>query len=232
MDININIYITISSRCNNVLLCNTLFLGRSQRTSRAAGFQGIPRRKRRQGTTFGLFLVWQSIQIFLNFRLMTYLYSLVLEFVLCFSVIKVACLFQGDTGYQGRQGSPGFPSNCDVTPSLQTKCPKGAKGAYGIKGSTGAEGDVGRTGANGPRGNQGFKGARGDAGVPGGVGLYGALRLSSPCRHLYSPWVVPYGSPIGQLKTECRFREYLLALNIQPDNNSNRIRYDYKCCPF
>jgi len=138
---------------------------------------------------------------------------------------------QGDRGRIGAQGYPGIPSNCRII-SNRGRCPRGPNGPKGVKGSQGKEGDIGRKGDRGYVGSTGDKGKRGASGIPGSIGLYGALRLNGSCRELQSRWVVPNYSPIGQLKTECAFREYLMSLNIEADKKNEKIRYRYKCCPF
>ena len=140
--------------------------------------------------------------------------------------------FQGDRGRIGQQGYPGVPTNCRLLREPIHNCKKGNNGPKGVKGSDGEEGAVGMKGDQGHTGYRGDKGSRGAAGIPGGIGLYGTLRLKEACRQLQSPWVVPNRSPIGQLKTECAFREYLMSLAIESDKKDEKIRYNYKCCPF
>ena len=132
----------------------------------------------------------------------------------------------------GVQGYPGIPSNCKIVPSRSYHCSRGGTGPVGSKGSKGPEGDAGIKGDRGSIGPTGEKGSRGAVGMPGGIGLYGALRLNGSCRELRSRWVIPNFSPIGHLKTECAFREYLSSLNIEADRKNEKIRYKYKCCPF
>eukprot|EP00794_Sanderia_malayensis_P016802 gene16802-18498_t len=139
---------------------------------------------------------------------------------------------RGDPGRSGQQGMPGIPSNCNMLSYKPTNCPKGNRGPRGLKGSEGEEGPIGAKGRKGRRGAKGETGPRGASGVPGSIGLYGALMHDGSCRQLFSPWVFPSGSPIGQLKTQCQFREYLLSLEIEPHGYNGKIRYNYKCCPF
>ncbi|XP_065051190.1 macrophage receptor MARCO-like isoform X2 [Rhopilema esculentum] len=139
---------------------------------------------------------------------------------------------KGDRGRMGPQGHPGIPSNCRLVPPRAYNCPRGETGPAGIKGSQGIEGNIGEKGDHGYTGGAGDRGSRGSPGIPGGIGLYGALRLNGSCRQLRSQWVIPNLSPIGRLKTECAFREYLLSLQIEADDKNEKIRYNYKCCPF
>ena len=146
--------------------------------------------------------------------------------LICFLHIK------GDPGLQGIQGKSGLPANCRLDEALAKTCSSGPTGPTGIKGSIGPEGGVGATGTKGDTGEDGEKGDQGRRGPPGKIGPHGTMETLGSCKELYTEWVIPNSSPIGKLKTRCKFREFLQSLAIEQGPEGNSIRYKYKCCPF